>query len=78
MNCGKVIMEITTDMREAVDKRYTELLTTLQSTLAIGDYEDLFFKFLEALKNQTHWHFFEMHLLALQNTYDAVIEDIYG
>jgi hypothetical protein len=72
------ITESLEEMHERVNKKYTELLVQLQSTLAIGDYEELFFKFLEALKDQTHWHFFEMHLLMLQNTYDSVIENIYG
>ena len=71
-------MEITTDMKEQVDKRYTELLTTLQSTLAIGDYEELFFKFFEAMKNQTHWALFEGYVLLANNTYDSLIEEIYG
>jgi hypothetical protein len=71
-------MEITTDMKEQVDKRYTELLTTLQRTLAIGDYEELFFKFLEAMKNQTHWVLFETYILIANNTYDSLIEEIYG
>jgi hypothetical protein len=46
--------------------------------LAIGDYEELFFKFFAAMKDQTHWALFEPILLILQNTYDSVIEDIYG
>ena len=65
-------------MHEQVKKRYTEIVVQLQSTLAIGDYEELFFKFIEAMKNHTHWVLFENHLLILQNTYDSVIENIYG
>ena len=65
-------------MHEQVDKRYTDILVQLQSTLAIGDYEELFFKFLEAMKDQTHWALFEPMLLMLQNTYDSLIENIYG
>lgn len=65
-------------MREQVDKRYTEVIVQLQSTLAIGDYEELLFKFLAAMKDQTHWAMFEPILLLLQNTHDSIIEDIYG
>jgi hypothetical protein len=85
VNCGKVTLETGSiteqsaeEMREQVNKRYAETLVQLQSTLAIGDYEELFFKFLEAMKNNTHWALFVNHLLILQNTYDSVIEDIYG
>ena len=80
MNCGKVTLEelLVEEMHELVKKLYTDIVVQLQSTLAIGDYEELFFKFLEALKDQTHWHFFELHLLMLQNTYDSLIEEIYG
>ena len=64
-------------MREKVNKMHTEIVTQLQGTLAIGDYEELFFKFLEAMKEQTHGVLFEPILLILQNTYDQLIEDIY-
>ena len=65
-------------MHNQIDKQYTDIVVQLQSTLAIGDYEELFFKFFAAMKDQTHWALFEPILLILQNTYDSVIEDIYG
>jgi hypothetical protein len=40
--------------------------------LAIGDYEDLFFKVLLELK------FDRDHLDMVANCYDAIIEEIYG
>lgn len=55
-----------------IGKKHDDLVALLQSTLAIGDYEDLFFKVLLELK------FDRDHLDMVANCYDAVIEDIYG
>ena len=60
-----------------VNKKHDEFVVLLQNTLAIGDYEDLFFNFLKAMKSHTHWALYENYLLILQNTYDLLIEDIY-
>ena len=78
MNCGKVTLELTTDIHEVVKSKYIATVEQLQSTLAIGDYEELLFKFLKAMQEQTHSVLFDGILLILQNTYDSVIEDIYG
>ena len=55
-----------------IGKKHDELVALLQSTLAIGDYEDLFFKVLLELK------FDRDHLDMVANCYDAIIEEIYG
>lgn len=68
----------TAEAHDNIGKKHDELVVLLQSTLAIGDYEELFFKFLEAMKDQTHWVIYENYLLILANTYDSLIEDIYG
>ena len=46
-------------LHDQVDKRYTEILVQLQGTLAIGDYEELLFKFLKAQANfkDIGWNF---------------------
>ena len=55
-----------------IGKKHDELVALLQSTLAIGDYEDLFFKVLLELK------FDHDHLDMVANCYDTIIEEIYG
>ena len=69
--------ELTTDIHEVVRKKYIAIVEQLQGTLAIGDYEELFFNFLKGMNEQTHSLFFDGMLLILQNTYDQLIEDIY-
>ena len=61
-----------------INKKHDEFVVLLQNTLAIGDYEDLFFNFLKAMKSHTHWSLYENYLLILQNTYDLLIEDTYS
>jgi hypothetical protein len=68
----------TAEAHDNIGKKHDELVVLLQSTLAIGDYEELFFKFLEAMRSQTHWAIYESYLLMAHNTYDSLIEEIYG
>jgi hypothetical protein len=60
------------EAHDNIGKKHDELVALLQSTLAIGDYEELFFKVLLELK------FSPDDLNMVANCYDTIIEEIYG
>jgi hypothetical protein len=62
----------TAEAHSNIGKKHDDLVALLQSTLAIGDYEDLFFKVLLELK------FSPDDLDMVANCYDTLIEEIYG
>lgn len=69
---AKQPLTATAEAQNNIGKKHDDLVALIQNTLAIGDYEDLFFKVLLELK------FSSDDLDIVANCYDSVIEDIYG